>query len=50
MGLLFTSTSFGVVGGILLVAVALVVVLLVWTPYDNGSPEERSREYTFCSC
>ena len=28
-------------------AVAVLVVLLVWTPGDNGSPEERSREIHF---
>ena len=28
-------------------AVAVLVVLLVWTPGDNGSPEERSKEIHF---
>ena len=28
-------------------AVAVLVVLLVWTPGDNGSPEERSKEIQF---
>jgi hypothetical protein len=31
----------------LLMAVAVLVVLLVWTPGDNGSPEERSKEIHF---
>ena len=30
-----------------MVAVAVLVVLLVWTPGDNGSPEERSKEIHF---
>jgi hypothetical protein len=34
-------------GSILSVAMAMLVLLLVWAPGDKGSPEERSKEIHF---